>query len=134
MRAAKAALGLAEHEECDLCLKKVAEIDPNNAALRHERERLNLAMRKYRAQERQIAKNIGNKLFAVGSKGAPSKSAGGAEGNQSEKQPVSSPEQVRPPSDKTTQDVDSRSLLLIGTSILVIVISVAVGAFLSSRQ
>ena len=117
-----------------MCLRKVAEVDPNNAALRHERERLNLAIRKYRAQERQIAKNIGSKLFAVGSNGISSKSASIPEDTKSAKPAPSSAEQARPSSDKVTQDAESRSLLLIGTSILVIIISVAVGAFLYKHQ
>lgn len=91
-------------------------------------------MRKYRAQERQIAKNIGNKLYAVGSDAASSNNGSLSAGKLPEKLPTSSTEQERHPSDKPAHDVDSRSLLLIGTSILVILISVAVGAFLSSRQ
>mmetsp|Transcript_26876 Transcript_26876/g.25739 ORF Transcript_26876/g.25739 Transcript_26876/m.25739 type:complete len:365 (+) Transcript_26876:21-1115(+) len=66
LRGAKAALALHEYEECDMCLKSLALIDPSNGALPIETKKLAAAKHIYLANEKLMAKKMANKLFSAG--------------------------------------------------------------------
>lgn len=55
LRASKAALALDLYEECELCLNAVLGIEPTNVAAAKEKERLKLAVKHYKRQEKAMA-------------------------------------------------------------------------------
>lgn len=113
LRAAKASLGLSEYDECELCLDRAEAMDPMNAALTVERQRLAHARKRHREQLKAMSKKMHSKLFP--------KTARDVE-------PTAAVETVAAPKEAGAGE---RSLLLIGTSVAVLAISLAIAYYLA---
>lgn len=64
LRAAKAALALDNYEECQACLDRLKELDPNDAQAEKERIKLKQAQKVYRDQAKKLATAMSKKLFS----------------------------------------------------------------------
>ena len=58
LRAARASLALHNHEECEACLTKVLELDPNNILAPKEMNKLKQAKRSYNASSKVMAQRM----------------------------------------------------------------------------
>ena len=54
-------------EECEVCITRLLQVDPDNKAGKAEQAKLKKARRDYATKSREISKNIANKLFSSSS-------------------------------------------------------------------
>jgi hypothetical protein len=54
-------------EECEVCITRLLQVDPDNKAGKAEQVKLKKARRDYATKSREISKNIANKLFSSSS-------------------------------------------------------------------
>jgi tetratricopeptide (TPR) repeat protein len=63
LRASKATLSLHEYDECEICLKTIFEIEPNNELAIKEKKKLKKALIEYKNSSKKMALKMSTKLF-----------------------------------------------------------------------
>jgi tetratricopeptide (TPR) repeat protein len=128
VRAAKASLGLHEFEECELCLDRLAEIHPDAPELAAERERLKSAIHKYKLQEQEMAQRLSKKMFKPQITTPTPTAAPTPTVDTLNREEYDQKTATKLPGNA----VESPSFLLIGTSVVVLLLSIGIAYYLSS--
>ena len=146
LRAAKASLALDLYEECELCLNAVQSVEPDNAAALKEKERLGIAIKQYKRQEKAMAlRTMKSSSLAM------TKETDGANKNEMNRQvklpevPKAKPQETELRDNKTDAPVQPNShavadkrgwsiILLLFTSVVVMLISIGIAWYLSSAR
>lgn len=147
LRAGKASMELDEFEECELCLKTVMQIDPNNAVVMNEMKRLRQAEREYKSKSREMASKMAQKLFSPAQKmtsnGDSQRTATPTETSRGETESPSASTATTTASSTTAEATIAvtgsgmtslSSLLLLGTSFLVVLVSIALALYIKSKR
>jgi len=139
LRAGKASLELDEFEECNLCISTVLQIDPNNVVARNEMKRLRLAEKEYNSKSKLMASKMAQKLFSP----LVSRSAGETSSSTSSSTTTTTTTTATVGESLSTTATIARvdrtvtsfsSLLLLGTSLLVVLVSLLLAFYLQKSN
>jgi tetratricopeptide (TPR) repeat protein len=123
LRAARAALGAHEPKDASLCLDALQQLDPDNAALAGERARVARQLAKDREDERRV----GALMFPTAHGPPAATTAPSTEPKEGEAVEA----HFAVPQQQGGEGGESRSLLLVGTSIIVLVLSIVIAFYAS---